>query len=175
MKYYMSKNDWYSNWEKDNEDWLEYLARDVSPAQSQVPTTEIPKQNITNEQKSSEINSSDSQTKSEYKQMSFFELYPDGCMKNEVVAKKATPKRTKKTQTSKEIINTATQLEGVWEDLDQVIESLDTEAKNNNNIFIDFHGTKLYSLLDDKNSCYQKVTGLDYESYCRLEPYINEM
>ena len=149
MKYYMSKNDWYSNWEKDNEDWLEYLARDVSPTQSQVPTTEIPKQNITNEQKS--------------------------FMKNEVVAKKATPKRTKKTQTSKEIINTATQLEGVWEDLDQIIESLDTEAKNNNNIFIDFHGTKLYSLLDDKNSCYQKVTGLDYESYCRLEPYINEM
>ena len=46
MKYYMSKNDWYSNWEKDNEDWLEYLARDVSPTQSQVPTTEIPKQNI---------------------------------------------------------------------------------------------------------------------------------
>lgn len=189
MKYYMSKNDWYSDWEKEHDDWLEYLARDTQPTQS--PTTETPQQQTskgTNQQKElgtlddyidnlQGTQNSPQKTSGEYKQMSLFEMFPDGFIKQEVMVKKASPKKTKKTkaETKNDIMKTATELKGEWNDLDEVIVALENAAKQKNNIFIDFHGEKLYSLIDNKNSCYEKVTGLDYESYCRFEPYIDEM
>lgn len=50
-------------------------------------------------------------------------------------------------------------------DLDGAVKVLAQKKMNNENIYINFNGTKLYSLLDDENSCYQKVTGTSKEIF----------
>lgn len=45
------------------------------------------------------------------------------------------------------------------DDLDGAVKVLAQKKMNNENIYINFNGTKLYSLLDDENFCYLKITG----------------
>lgn len=50
-------------------------------------------------------------------------------------------------------------------DLEEAVKVLAQKKLNNENVFINFNGKKLYSLLDDENSCYQKVTGTSKEIF----------
>lgn len=59
---------------------------------------------------------------------------------------------------AKEIMSTAREINYFWGvNLDEAIKTLETEKKSGNNVYIDFNGHRLYSLLDDENSCYMKV------------------
>lgn len=48
---------------------------------------------------------------------------------------------------------------GYLGDLDDAVEFLNDARAEGRNIYIEFNGQKLYSLLDDEDSCYMKVVG----------------
>ena len=52
----------------------------------------------------------------------------------------------------------------IW-NLDEAVRYLENALINKKNIYITFSGKELYSLLDDRNSCYEKVTGEPYEQF----------
>lgn len=58
-----------------------------------------------------------------------------------------------------QIKRTATKYKKWVNTLGEAVEILDQHKKSQKNIFIEFNGKKLYSLLDDENSCYMKVVG----------------
>ncbi len=49
--------------------------------------------------------------------------------------------------------------------LDQAYQVLQKAKQNGENIYINFNGHKLYSLLDDEDMCYIKVTGLSKQEF----------
>ena len=59
----------------------------------------------------------------------------------------------------------ALKFDGNFQDLEEVIAALKEAKENGNNFYIEFQGQKLYSLFDDENSCYQKITGQTKEDY----------
>ena len=65
----------------------------------------------------------------------------------------------------KEIMKNAREDERFYLDLDEVVAALETYKKNDINVFIQYNDKNLYSLLDDRDSCYMKVTGKTYEQY----------
>ena len=66
-----------------------------------------------------------------------------------------------------EIMRTAELDETLYDNLDRAIEALDRYWFTGDNVCIEFNGQKLYSLLDDRDSCYKKVTGLNYDDFMR--------
>lgn len=60
--------------------------------------------------------------------------------------------------TNEEIIRTALPLE-YHSDLDGIVKRLELAKQKGENVYIEFHGKKLYSLIDNEESCYLKVTG----------------
>lgn len=59
----------------------------------------------------------------------------------------------------RELIEKLAQKVSIYGDLDEVIEKLKIFKNADVNVYVDFNGSKLYSLLDDADSCYKKVTG----------------
>ena len=53
--------------------------------------------------------------------------------------------------------------------MDKVIDYLDAARSENENIYINYKDYTFYSLLDDRDTCYLKVTGYDYETYVNLD------
>ena len=53
----------------------------------------------------------------------------------------------------------AVNLGGIYYSVFEAIEALDLAKQAGLNVYIDFNGRKLYSLLDDSASCQQKVRG----------------
>ena len=64
-----------------------------------------------------------------------------------------------------EIKKTAVEAEGAYNTLDEAVSALEAYKRMGDNVYINFSDKKLYSLLDDRDSCYTKVTGEDYETY----------
>ncbi len=50
-------------------------------------------------------------------------------------------------------------------DLDRITQLLEDLKNENKNVYINGYGTKLYSMLDNRDSCYKKVTGKTYEEF----------
>ena len=61
--------------------------------------------------------------------------------------------------TNEEIIKTAQPLEHYHSDLNEIIRRLDQEKQKGENVYVVFQGKKLYSLIDNEESCYLKATG----------------
>ena len=61
--------------------------------------------------------------------------------------------------TQEEIKQTAVKCTKPFQYLDTAVRELKKAKQNGENIYIEFSGEKLYSLIDDENSCYVKVTG----------------
>ena len=61
----------------------------------------------------------------------------------------------------------ALKFDGNFQDLEEVIAALKEAKENGNNFYIEFQGQKLYSLFDDENSCYVKITGQTREEYLK--------
>lgn len=57
----------------------------------------------------------------------------------------------------------------LYGDLDQVIAKLAIFLEEGVNVYVDFNGHKLYSLLDNADSCYKKVTGKTKEEFEEAE------
>ena len=57
----------------------------------------------------------------------------------------------------------------IYGNLDEVIKKLQVFKSANVNVYVDFNGSKLYSLLDDEDSCYKKVTGKSKEEFEEAE------
>ena len=55
----------------------------------------------------------------------------------------------------------AAKIEPVCRTLDEIIDLLAKHKKWGSNVYVNFNGKPLYSLLDDADSCYKKVTGMD--------------
>ena len=53
----------------------------------------------------------------------------------------------------------------LYGDLDSVILSLINYKNAGENVYVDFNGTNLYSLLDTVDSCYIKITGMNRNDY----------
>lgn len=51
------------------------------------------------------------------------------------------------------------------EDLMRLLYIWKMQKKQGENIFVNFNGNKLYALLDDRDSCYEKVTGYKYDEF----------
>lgn len=50
-------------------------------------------------------------------------------------------------------------------DLNAVVSFLEKQLLEGKNVYCEFNRKKLYSILDDRDSCYLKVTGKTYEEY----------
>ena len=66
---------------------------------------------------------------------------------------------------NEEIMKNAREDEHYYNTLDQAVVALENYKKKGENVFINFNNHKLYSLIDDIDSCYEQVTGYDYETY----------
>lgn len=66
---------------------------------------------------------------------------------------------------NEEIMENAVDKSGLFGHIDNAIEFLAEAKKNGENIFINFNDVKLYSMIDDRDSCYLKVTGEDYLTF----------
>lgn len=107
-------------------------------------------------------------------QMSLFDIMPEdekAKLEKPKEVKKNTKKTTKKGLESKEAIikKEAKIISDLFENLEDAVRFLEYSASINKNICIEFYGKELYSLLDDKNSCYMKVTGMTYDDYKEKE------
>lgn len=60
---------------------------------------------------------------------------------------------------NKEVIEKTAHKVKIYGDLDEVAKKLQVFKSAELNVYVDFNGKKLYSLLDDLDSCYVKVTG----------------
>ena len=63
-----------------------------------------------------------------------------------------------------EIMKNASKVK-IYGDLDNVIVALLEYKSKNENVYVEFNGHKLYSLLDDIDSCYVKVTGKSRQEF----------
>ncbi len=68
---------------------------------------------------------------------------------------------------NEQIIKTAVEYKSYFGTLDRAIEVLEKAKEENENIYLDFNGQKLYSLIDDTDSCYLKVTGKTKDEYMK--------
>jgi hypothetical protein len=59
----------------------------------------------------------------------------------------------------------ARKYEGWVHSIDKMIEVLEEKKAQGENCYYDFNGHKCYSLLDDQDSCYVKITGKTKEKY----------
>ena len=66
-----------------------------------------------------------------------------------------------------EIKRTASEDDRFYFTLDQAVDALEDYKKKGMNVYILFRDQKLYSMLDDRDSCYIKVVGEKYETYTR--------
>lgn len=60
-------------------------------------------------------------------------------------------------------------------ELDEVIKFLDEANKNGKNIYVVFNDKNLYSMLDDKDSCYKKVTGYTKGEYDAIHQKVDAL
>ena len=60
----------------------------------------------------------------------------------------------------------------LYGDLDSVIISLLNYKNEGKNVYVDFNGTPLYSLLDNVDSCYMKITGMNRNDYLNAKARI---
>ena len=67
--------------------------------------------------------------------------------------------------TNEEIMKTATECNEWFNNLDDVIRIFEKCKNENKNVYVKFSGQKLYSLIDNRDSCYKKVTGKTYEEF----------
>ena len=67
--------------------------------------------------------------------------------------------------TKEEILKTAKESNEFFWDLDEIVTAFEKYRDQNKNIYINFNGQKLYSLIDDRDSCYKKVTGKSYTDF----------
>ncbi len=66
-----------------------------------------------------------------------------------------------------EIKNKAVLDDEFYNTLDEAVFALQYYKRRGMNVYIPFRDQKLYSLLDDRDSCYIKVTGENYETYTK--------
>ncbi len=64
-----------------------------------------------------------------------------------------------------EIKKTAREDDTFYLMLDEVVEALEKYARKNENVCIEFNEEKFYSLIDDRDSCYLRLTGKNYSDY----------
>ncbi len=152
----------YSKWEQENEDWREELAQREKEQQEELKKQE-------QEKKKAPI--------TDATQNGIF-----GDVKLEMTAKKKKNKVAEKRKplsqmTEKEvaklaeyyIMKHAKEVNENWKDVDTMIEYLDMAAEEGENVVTTYYNQKFYSLLDDRDSCYFKLTGFDYNTFCQLE------
>jgi len=53
-------------------------------------------------------------------------------------------------------------------DLDDAVKILKVAKEKDENIYINFNGYNLYSMFDDEDSCYKKVTGRDKDFFAQV-------
>lgn len=62
-------------------------------------------------------------------------------------------------KSNEQIMEEAIEIDFYGSTLDNAAAELAEQKKKGNNVYIDFNGKKIYSMLDDVDSCYQKVCG----------------
>lgn len=110
------------------------------------------------------------------KQTSYFDVFPDGIEekdKNNNRGRKSDFKRISEYLIKEDEIcqNAYLVPEGCFKEksLDEVIEYIELlgSGEEKVNVVVEYKGHKFYSLLDNKDSCYRKVYGLDYKQYLK--------
>ena len=66
---------------------------------------------------------------------------------------------------AKEIMDTAIEAKDFAYNLEDVGELLKKYREQGENVYVEFNGHKLYALLDDEDSCYQKVVGMSKKDF----------
>ncbi len=176
----------YQNWEekKEEERRQSYLDRqELQRKEKEEQNKELPENNqeVKHEKEKFELNNvadKNQQHSNEetIHQIDYFDIFPDGIIKTEkncnLGRKSSLKKISEYLLKENEIINSAFPVPAeTFKDksLDDVISYLELmcagEEKFRVNVVVEFEGHKLYSLLDDRDSCYRKVYGLDYKQY----------
>ncbi len=181
----------YNNWEEKKEekrrqDYLDRQELQKKDKEKQTPDQNKTSEEIIEENKNitSESNTSNMKTGQfavlKGEQTSFFDYFPDGIVKTESKVKRGRKTNFKKVSEylikqqehdrQQEIINTAYLVPEtcfVNKTLDDVISYIELLNEGNDpiNVVVEYNGQKFYSLLDNRDSCYKKVYGVDYKAY----------